>query len=121
MVSVRYLVNDVDESIEFYRGKLGFELVEKFGSAMAIVRKGELQLWLAGPKSSAAQILPDGSKPKPGGWSRFVYQVADLSALVAELRSKGARFKTEIIQGPGGQQILCEDPSGNLIEIFQPN
>ena len=102
------------------KDKLGFELLEKFGPAMAIVRTGELQLWLAGPKSSAAQTLSDGSKPKPGGWSRFVHQVADLSAHVAELRLRGACFKTDFIQGPGGQQILCEDPSGNLIELFQP-
>jgi catechol 2,3-dioxygenase-like lactoylglutathione lyase family enzyme len=120
MASVRYLVKDVPASIEFYTELLGFELKQQFGPEMAIVAKGDLTLWLAGPVSSAAQAMPDGSKPVPGGWNRFVFQVADLEATVAKLRAKNAKFRNEIIKGPGGSQILCEDPSRNPIELFQP-
>lgn len=120
MISVRYLVHDVSQSIQFYTESLGFELRQQFGPAMAIVSKGPLTLWLAGPQSSAAQAMPDGSKPAPGGWNRFVLQVEDLAGLVAGLKQKGTRFRNEILQGPGGSQILCEDPSGNVIELFQP-
>jgi catechol 2,3-dioxygenase-like lactoylglutathione lyase family enzyme len=119
MVSVRYLVNDVEKAIRFYTDCLGFELEQQFGPAMAIIRKEGLTLWLAGPLSSAAKAMPDGSKPSPGGWNRFVLQVEDLSALVAKLRTQGVRFRNEILEGPGGSQILCEDPSGNVIELFQ--
>jgi predicted enzyme related to lactoylglutathione lyase len=121
MVSVRYLVNDVPASIQFYAEALGFKLEQQFGPAMAIVSKGELTLWLAGPPSSAAQAMPDGRKPTPGGWNRFVLQVDDLSALVEKLRGQKVAFRNEIMKGPGGSQILCEDPSGNVIELFQPN
>lgn len=120
MASVRYLVQDVNESIRFYSELLGFQLKQQFGPAMAILSKEDLTLWLAGPPSSAAQAMPDGRKPEPGGWNRFVLQVADLKALVAKLKENGVKFRNEIVQGPGGQQILCEDPSGNVIEIFQP-
>ena len=120
MVSVRYLVTDVDAAIRFYSESLGFELKQKFGPAMAIVAKGELNLWLAGPVSSAAQAMPDGRKPEPGGWNRFVFQVEDLNALVQKLKADGVRFRNEIVKGPGGSQILCEDPSGNVVELFQP-
>lgn len=87
---------------------------------MAIVAKGDLNLWLAGPVSSAAQAMPDGRKPEPGGWNRFVFQVEDLNALVTKLKTQNVRFRNEIVKGPGGSQILCEDPSGNVIELFQP-
>ena len=120
MASVRYLVSDVEAAIQFYSGCLGFELQQQFGPAMAILKKGDLTLWLAGPASSAAQAMPDGKKPEPGGWNRFVFQVEDLSGLVNNLRSQGVRFRNEILQGPGGSQILCEDPSGNVVELFQP-
>ena len=120
MVSVRYLVKDVETSIRFYTECLGFDLEQQFGPAMAIVSKGELNLWLAGPVSSAAQAMPDGRKPEPGGWNRFVFQVEDLNALVTQLRAKNVAFRNEIVKGPGGAQILCEDPSGNVIELFQP-
>ena len=120
MVSVRYLVKDVDSSIKFYSESLGFELKQQFGPAMAIVAKDGLTLWLAGPPSSAAQPMPDGRKPEPGGWNRFVLQVEDLAGLVAKLKSRGVKFRNEILKGPGGSQILCEDPSGNVIELFQP-
>lgn len=119
MVSIRYLVKDVNAAIKFYSESLGFELKQQFGPAMAIVAKDGLTLWLAGPPSSAAQAMPDGRKPEPGGWNRFVLQVDDLPALVTKLRSSGVLFRNEIVTGPGGSQILCEDPSGNVIELFQ--
>jgi catechol 2,3-dioxygenase-like lactoylglutathione lyase family enzyme len=120
MASIRYLVNNVDESIQFYTQHLGFELLEQYGPAMAIVKKADLTLWLAGPASSAAQPMADGSLPKAGGWNRFVLQVSDLTNLVANLKKSGVQFKNEIVSGPGGQQILCCDPSDNVIELFQP-
>jgi catechol 2,3-dioxygenase-like lactoylglutathione lyase family enzyme len=120
MAAFRYLVNDVDKSIKFYTEALGFKLDQQFGPAMAIVSKGDFKLWLAGPMSSAAQAMPDGSRPAPGGWSRFVLQVENLTELVSSLKSKEVRFRNEITKGPGGSQILCEDPSGNPIELFQP-
>ncbi len=119
MVSVRYLVKDVEKSIQFYTNSLGFELNQQFGPAMAIVSKDDLTLWLAGPPSSAAKAMPDGSKPEPGGWNRFVLEVEDLNHLVGELKSQGVRFRNEILTGPGGSQVLCEGPSGNVIELFQ--
>jgi catechol 2,3-dioxygenase-like lactoylglutathione lyase family enzyme len=120
MVSVRYLVNDVDLSIHFYAEVLGFTLKQQFGSAMAIMARDELTLWLAGPVSSAAQPMPDGSKPEPGGWNRFVLQIDQLESFVLRLKRQGVRFRNEVVTGPGGAQILCEDPSGNVIELFQP-
>jgi catechol 2,3-dioxygenase-like lactoylglutathione lyase family enzyme len=119
MASVRYLVHDVDQAVAFYRDRLGFALKQQFGPAMAIVTHGDLILWLAGPAASAAKPMPDGRQPEPGGWNRFVLQVPDLSALVMRLRQQGVRFRNDIVSGPGGQQILCEDPSGNAIELFQ--
>lgn len=120
MTSIRYLVNDVETSIQFYTKNLGFELVQQFGPAMAIVTKNDLTLWLAGPMSSAAQPMPNGAKPQPGGWNRFVLPVEDIQAAVATLKSGNAQFRNEILKGPGGSQILVEDPSGNVIELFQP-
>jgi predicted enzyme related to lactoylglutathione lyase len=120
MATVRYLVHDVEASLQFYTQQLDFELLEQFGSAMAIVKHGDLTLWLAGPQASASRPMPDGSKPEPGGgWNRFVIEVEDLAALVTKLKTVGAKFRNEIISGPGGQQILLEDPSGNIIEVFQ--
>lgn len=119
MATMRYLVTDVEQSVEFYSKLLGFELVETWGSAMAIVRHGDLTLWLAGPQASAARPMPDGRQPEPGGWNRLVLEVADLHDLVATLRAAGATFRNAIISGPGGQQILLEDPSGNPIELFE--
>jgi catechol 2,3-dioxygenase-like lactoylglutathione lyase family enzyme len=119
MASVRYLVNDVDQAITFYT-QLGFTLRQQFGPAMAIVAHDDLTLWLAGPRASAAKPMPDGRVPGPGGWNRFVLQVADLSALVATLRAQGVSFRNDIVDGPGGRQILCEDPSGNVVELFEP-
>ena len=119
MANIRYLVKDVQISIDFYTKYLGFELVQQFGHTMAIVSRDDLTLWLAGPQSSAAKSMPDGSQPGPGGWNRFVLTVDHLTEMVESLRKAGIIFRNEIIKGPGGSQILCEDPSGNLIELFQ--
>ena len=119
-VAVRYLVHDVSAALAFYRDGLGFSVKQQFGPAMAILERDALQLWLAGPQSSAAKPMPDGAAPAPGGWNRFVLEVADLPALVQTLSTAGVRFRNEILEGPGGRQILCEDPSGNIIELFQP-
>jgi len=121
MTSVRYLVHDVGAAVAFYTQRLGFTLQQQFGPALAIVRHDGLTLWLAGPAASAARPMPDGRKPEPGGWNRFVLQVDDLARLVAELRAAGVPFRNDIVRGPGGQQILCEDPSGNVVELFQPS
>lgn len=121
MATVRYLVNEVDISIKFYTKIFNFELQQQFGPAVAILKKNDLTLWLAGPPSYAAKPMPDGRKPEPGGWNRFVFQVENLESVVASLREKDVKFRNVIISGPGGAQILCEDPSGNIIELFQPN
>src|SRR5580693_9033460 len=113
-VSVRYLVRDVEAAIGFYRDALGFELEQQYGGAMAILSQGDLRLWLAGPAASAARPMPDGRAPAPGGWNWFVIETGDLEALVARLRGKGAVFRNNIVTGPGGSQILVEDPSGNV-------
>jgi catechol 2,3-dioxygenase-like lactoylglutathione lyase family enzyme len=120
MATVRYLVNDVETSIAFYTNQLGFKLVERMGPAFAIVAKGDLSLWLSGPQSSAARPMPDGRQPETGGWNRFVIQVDDIVSLVASMKTAGISFRNDILTGPGGRQILAEDPSGNPIEIFQP-
>ena len=120
MATVRYLVGDVERSIDFYTRALGFKLVRKMGPAIAMVSKGDLTLWLAGPQSSAARPMPDGRRPDPGGWNRFVVEVHDLPARVAELKQGGMRFRNEVVTGPGGKQILLEDPDGNPVELFEP-
>ncbi len=120
MATVRYLVKDVSEAVAFYTGNLGFELKQQFGPAMAILARGDLKFWVAGPVASASKPMPDGRKPKPGGWNRFVIEVDDLAKLVASLRERHVKFRNEILEGPGGKQILCEDPSGNVIELFEP-
>jgi catechol 2,3-dioxygenase-like lactoylglutathione lyase family enzyme len=121
-VSVRYIVTDVDEAIEFYTGRLGFELLMHPAPAFAMLLRGDLRLVLsapgAGPGGGAA--MPDGTLPAPGGWNRFSLEVDDLDAAVADLRASGARFRNEIVDGVGGRQILVEDPSGNPVELFQP-
>ena len=120
MAHVRYIVDDVGEAIAFYVSKLGFELEQQFGPAFAIVVRGDLTLWLAGPKASASRPMPDGAVPSPGGWSRFALMVDDLESYVARLTGEGVEFRNEIVEGPGGKQILCKDPSGNIVELFQP-
>ena len=120
MAAIRYIVDDVDKGVAFYTAHLGFALRRQFGPAMAILARDDLTLWLAGPAASASMPMPDGSKPAPGGWNRFVLEVPDLAALVAQLRAAGVRFRNDVVSGPGGQQILVEDPAGNCIELFQP-
>jgi catechol 2,3-dioxygenase-like lactoylglutathione lyase family enzyme len=119
MATVRYLVNDVDKSITFYEA-LGFTVVQRWGPPFAMVARGDLTLWLSGPGSSASRSLADGSVPAPGGWNRFVIEVPDIVVAIDRLEQHGARFRSEPVQGPGGTQILVEDPSGNPIELFQP-
>ncbi len=121
MANVRYIVKDVSDSVAFYTAHLNFDLVAQYGPAMAILQREDLTLWVAGSASTASKPMPDGSKPEPGGWSRFVILVQDIEKLVAELRPEGVKFRNEIETGPGGKQILCEDPSGNVIELFQPS
>ncbi|WP_341368784.1 VOC family protein [Yoonia sp. BS5-3] len=121
MAQFRYLVSDVDEAVGFYRDKLGLQLVEQYGPAMAILRTGDLDLWVAGPMASASKPMPDGTKPSPGGWNRCVLTVTNLVEKVATLQGENVHFRNEIVEGPGGKQILCEDPSGNVIELFEPS
>ena len=120
MAVLRYLVRDVDAALAFYIDKLGFALIERWGPPFAMVGRGDLTLWLSGPGSSASRTLADGSVPQPGGWNRLVLETDDLGSLVERLRSSGVRFRSEIVAGPGGKQILVDDPSGNPIELFEP-
>ena len=120
IVNVRYMVDDVDESITFYTKLLDFELLSSAAPTFADVKRGNLRLLLAGPTSSAGRPMPDGVKPGPGGWNRIHFIVDDLEAEVARLRDAGAHFRNDIITGPGGKQILLQDPSGNVVEIFEP-
>ena len=119
-VSVRYLVHDVEESIDFYTGLLGFELGMSAAPAFADVRRGNLRLLLSGPTSSAGRPMADGEMPSPGGWNRIHLVVDDLDREVQLLRDAGARFRNDVVEGPGGRQVLLLDPSGNFVELFQP-
>jgi len=120
MAVIRYLVRDVDAAVAFYVDMLGFALIERWGPPFAMVGRGDLTLWLSGPGSSASRALADGSVPAPGGWNRLVLETDELGTLVDRLRSAGARLRSDIVSGPGGRQILVEDPSGNPIELFEP-
>jgi catechol 2,3-dioxygenase-like lactoylglutathione lyase family enzyme len=119
MVNVRYMVDDVDKAIEFYTKHLGFELHISASPAFADVTRGNLRLLLSGPASSAGRRMPDGAKPGPGGWNRVHLIVPDIASEVARLREAGLSFRNDIVTGPGGQQILLEDPAGNVVELFQ--
>ena len=119
-VNVRYMVNDVQESVDWYTANLGFTEISNVAPAFADVKRGALRLLLSGEKSSAGRPMPDGRRPEPGGWNRFELVVPDLQAEVERLRARGLRFRNDIVTGPGGSQILLEDPSGNLVELFQP-
>ena len=120
MATIRYFVKDVERSIEFYTGSLGFKLEQQGSKAFAKVSMNDLTLWLAGPQSSAARPMPDGRHPEPGGWNRFVLEVENLPSQIKALQHKGVHFRNELVEGPGGKQILLEDPDGNVIELFQP-
>ena len=121
-VSVRYIVDDVDTAVAFYEGRLGFAVEARPGRGFAIVSRGPLRLFLSTPvgPGGAAQAMPDGRVPEPGGWNRIQLEVDDLVAVVEELREAGATFRNDIVTGRGGKQILLDDPSGNPIELFQP-
>jgi catechol 2,3-dioxygenase-like lactoylglutathione lyase family enzyme len=121
-VSVRYIVYDVDQAIAFYCRHLGFTEVMHPAPTFAMLSRGDLRLVLtaAGGGPGGGQAMPDGRVPEPGGWNRFSIEVADLAALVEELRGAGARFRNDIVTGVGGKQIPLEDPSGNPVELFEP-
>lgn len=119
-VNVRYMVDDVEKSIAFYTDILDFEILTNFAPAFADVKRGNLRLLLAGPTSSAGRPMQDGAKPGPGGWNRIHFIVDDLDAEVSRLRDAGGEFRNDIVEGPGGRQVLLVDPSGNLIELFEP-
>ena len=119
-VNVRYMVDDVDAAVAFYTAQLGFKLISKTLPAFADVALGDLRLLLSGPASSAGRPMPDGRRPAPGGWNRIHLIVEDLRSQVEQLRNAGVRFRSDIITGPGGAQIVLDDPSGNPIELFQP-
>jgi catechol 2,3-dioxygenase-like lactoylglutathione lyase family enzyme len=120
LVNVRYMVDDVDGAVDFYTSHFGFELRSSAAPAFADVVRGNLRLLLSGPRSSAGRPMPDGRTPEPGGWNRIHFIVEDIGAEVQRLRSAGVTFRNDIIRGPGGRQILLEDPAGNPIELFQP-
>lgn len=119
MVSVRYMVDDVEAAVSFYTTHFGFEPIINTPPAFAAVSRGHLRLLLAGPTSSAGRPMPDGRQPEPGGWNRLHFVVDDLEAEVERLRAAGVTFRNDIVVGPGGSQILLEDPAGNPVELFQ--
>src|SRR5262245_35065539 len=118
MAVVRYLVDDVDASISFYK-LIGFKLADRWGPPFAIVKRKGLEIWLSGPGTSARKKLKSGQTPTPGGWNRLVIEVKDIDATIAALKAAGASFRSPPIKGPGGKQVLADDPSGNPIELFQ--
>jgi catechol 2,3-dioxygenase-like lactoylglutathione lyase family enzyme len=120
MVSVRYMVDDVEAALAFYTKLLDFEVLTSFPPAFADVARGRLRLLLSGPASSAGRAMPDGARPGPGGWNRIHLIVEDIEAEVARLRDASAPFRNDILEGPGGKQVLLQDPSGNVVELFQP-
>jgi catechol 2,3-dioxygenase-like lactoylglutathione lyase family enzyme len=119
-VNVRYMVDDVASAVYFYTTHFGFQVQTSALPAFADVTKGNLRLLLSGPASSAGRPMPDGARPRPGGWNRIHFVTADLDAEIDRLRAAGVRFRNQVVSGPGGRQILLEDPSGNPIELFQP-
>ena len=119
-VHVRYMVDDVDAAVAFYTTHLGFTLLSRAAPAFADIARGDLRVLLSGPSSSAGRPMPDGRRPAPGGWNRIHLIVDDLAAEVGRLSTAGVHFRNDIVTGPGGSQILLDDPSGNPIELFQP-
>jgi catechol 2,3-dioxygenase-like lactoylglutathione lyase family enzyme len=120
LVSVRYMVDDVENAVAFYTTNFGFTVRSSAAPAFADVVRGNLRLLLSGPASSAGRPMPDGRIPEPGGWNRIHLIVDDIAAEVERLRAAGLTFRNDVVTGPGGQQILLEDPSGNPIELFEP-
>ncbi len=120
VVNVRYMVDDVEREIAWYTSHFGFKLMSNAAPAFADIKRGNLRLLLSSSQSSAGRPMPDGRRPEPGGWNRFELVVSDLRREVEHLRADGVRFRNDIVTGPGGSQILAEDPSGNLVELFQP-
>ncbi len=120
VVNVRYMVDDVEREIAWYTSHFGFELLSNAAPAFADIKRGNLRLLLSSSRSSAGRPMPDGRRPEPGGWNRFELVVSDLRREVEHLRAGGVRFRNDIVTGPGESQILAEDPSGNLVELFQP-
>ena len=118
MSTFRYLVYDIDAALPFYEA-LGFVVRERWGPPFVILSRRDQTLWLSGPGTSAARPMPDGAIPAPGGWNRIVIKVSDLNAMVTTLRASGAQFRNEPVSGPGGRQVLIEDPSGNPVELFE--
>jgi catechol 2,3-dioxygenase-like lactoylglutathione lyase family enzyme len=119
-VNFRYMVSDVQACVDWYVGHLGFQPLLNASPAFASVERGPLRLLLSGRGSSAGRPMPDGRQPEPGGWNRFQFIVEDIASEVERLRGEGVKFRNEIVTGPGGSQILAEDPSGNVVELFQP-
>jgi catechol 2,3-dioxygenase-like lactoylglutathione lyase family enzyme len=119
-VNVRYIVDNVEAAVEWYTRHLGFTVLSKHAPAFADVQLGSLRLLLSGPLSSAGRPMADGERPAPGGWNRIHLIVDDLAAEVARLSAAGVRLRNDIVSGPGGSQVLLVDPSGNLVELFQP-
>ena len=119
-VEVRYLVSDVPRAVAFYTTHLGFEVVEDFGAPFAMLERDGLRLWVSGPASSAARAMPDGRRPEPGGWNRFVLTVDDIGGVVDGLRAAGVSTRSDVVRGPGGAQCVVDDPDGNPVELFQP-
>jgi catechol 2,3-dioxygenase-like lactoylglutathione lyase family enzyme len=120
LVSVRYMVDDVERAVDFYTRHFGFTVRSSHAPAFADVVRDNLRVLLSGPTSSAGRPMPDGRTPEPGGWNRIHFVVDDIASEVERLRSAGVKFRNEIVSGPGGQQILLEDPAGNPVELFQP-
>jgi catechol 2,3-dioxygenase-like lactoylglutathione lyase family enzyme len=118
--SVRYMVDDVGAAIDFYTRHFGFTVLTSAAPAFADVKRGNLRLLLSGPMSSAGRAMSDGTRPGPGGWNRIHFVVDDLESEIARLRAEGVSFRNEVVFGPGGAQVLICDPSGNLVELFQP-
>ncbi|MEX2138022.1 MAG: VOC family protein [Pirellulales bacterium] len=120
-VSIRYMIDDVPVAVKFYTTRLGFALDIDASPAFASVTRDGVRLLLSGKTSSGRRVMPDGREPVPGGWNRMQIQMDDLEAEVERLRKAGLKFRNEIVKGPGGSQILLDDPSGNPVELFQPN
>lgn len=120
MATVRYLVDDVAAAVDFYTRHLGFALEQQMGAPFALVVRDDLRVWLSGPGSSAARPMSDGARPGPGGWNRLVLEVPNLQAALDSMKNAGVRFRNEIVSGPGGKQVLAIDPSGNVVELFEP-